>query len=375
AFTLVADLFPPAERARWQGLFVSVLSLALIVGPSIGGTITDHATWRWVFYVNLPLGTLALLLLGGWLPATVSARGTPYRGWAAVRRIDLAGVLTAAAATASLLLALTWGGTIYPWGSAQIVALLVAAGVLYLAFFIVERIVPEPLLPLDLFGNQVYTASVLLAFAGGMIVYAMIFYLPLFMQGVLGQSATTSGVSLAPLFIPVAVSAVIGGLLITKVGRYHVLAVAGALILLTGLFLLTRVDVTTAFLTATLNMIVIGIGIGILQPIYTVAGQNAIPLARLGAGTGAMNYVRAMGSLLGTAVLGAIVARSAPAAHAAILPLTARVSLAASLDQVFLVTFGVGIVALIITLFLKDVRLRRRGEGLQDAPSAGKSTV
>jgi EmrB/QacA subfamily drug resistance transporter len=322
AFTVVADLFPPAERARWQGVFVSVLSLALIIGPALGGAITDHATWRWVFYVNLPLGALALLFLADWLPATLSARSNGYRGWAAVRCIDVAGALLAAAATACLLLALTWGRATYSWGSAQVVGLLVAAAVLYLAFLITERVVREPLLPLDLLRNQVFAASARLALAGGMIAYAMIFYLPLFLQGVLGLSATSSGASLAPLFISIAISAVLGGQVIANGGRYHALravsrpAVIGALVLLFSLFLLTRMDMTTAFWTATLDMIVGGVGFGLLQPIYTVAGQNAIPLERLGAGTGAINYLRAMGSLVGTATLGAIVSHSAPSGQA-----------------------------------------------------------
>ena len=376
AFTLVADLFPPAERGRWQGIFVGVLSLALIVGPAIGGWITDHASWRWVFYVNLPVGALALLVLTVWLPSTLSVRSTSERGWAAVRRIDFAGALAAAAATICLLLALTWGGSTYPWGSALVVGLLSGALVLYLAFFIIERRVSEPLLPLDLFRNQVFTASSLLALAGGMIVYAMIFYLPLFTQGVLGQTATNSGASLAPLFLPVAVSAVIGGQVIAKVGRYHFLAVIGALILLVGLFLLVRMNTTTVLLTVTLNMIVVGLGIGVLQPIYTVAGQNAIPQERLGTGTGAMNYLRAMGSLLGTAVLGAIVTHSAQSSRSISLSLAARQALAMSLEHVFLVTFGMGIAVLVITLFLKDVRLRKRGEGMpaRNTKAATKSS-
>src|SRR5579862_2958112 len=291
AFTLVADLFPPAERGRWQGIFVSVLALALIVGPAIGGAITDHASWRWVFYVNIPVGALALLVLTLWLPSAISVRSMAYRGWAAVRRIDVTGALTAAAATVCLLLGLTWGGATYPWESPQVVGVLSAAGVLYLAFFIAEQFVKEPLLPLDLFRNQVFAASGLLALAGGMIVYAMIFYLPLFIQRVLGQTATTSGASLAPLFIPVAVSAVLGGQLIAKMGRYQFLAVIGAIILLAGMFLLTRMNTTTTLTMVSLNMIVIGLGIGVLQPIYTLAAQNAIPIQRMGTGTGAVNYL------------------------------------------------------------------------------------
>jgi MFS family permease len=211
----------------------------------------------------------------------------------------------------------------------------------------------------------VFVASSLLALALGMIIYAIIFYLPLFLQGVLGQTATNSGATLAPLFLPLAISAVIGGQMIARVGRYHFLAVIGALILVVGLFLLVRMDITTTILTVTVNMIVAGLGIGILQPIYTVAGQNAIPQERLGTGTGAMNYVRSKGSLLGTAVLGAMVTRSAQTAHAIRLSLAARQALVVNLEHVFLVTFGVGIGTLIITLFLKDVRLRKRGETTQ----------
>ena len=364
AFTLVADLFPPAERGRWQGIFVSVLALALIIGPATGGWITDHASWRWDFYVNLPIGVLALLVLTIWLPSTFSVRSMSYRGWAAVRRIDIVGALTAAAATVCLLLALTWGGAIYSWGSAQVVGLLSAAGVLYLAFFITERYVREPLLPLDLLRNQVFAASGLLALAGGMVIYAMIFYLPLFIQGVLGQSATTSGAGLTPLFIPIAISAIIGGQVIAKVGRYQFLAVIGALILLVGLFLLVRIDATTVLSTVTLDMIVVGLGIGVLQPIYTIAGQNAISQERLGAGTGALNYLRAMGSLIGTAVLGAMVSHVVTSGHSTNLPLAARQALAMSLEHVFLVTFGVGVAILVVTLFLKDMHLRKRGEGM-----------
>jgi EmrB/QacA subfamily drug resistance transporter len=363
-FTVVADLFPPAERGRWQGMLVSVLVLALIIGPAIGGAITDQASWRWVFYVNLPVGGLALLVLGVWLPSTLSVRSTAYHGWAAVRRIDVLGALTAAAATVCLLFGLTWGGKSYPWGSVQVEGILIAAAVLYLAFLMTERFVVEPLLPLDLFRNQVFAASGLLALSGGMIIYAMIFYLPLFIQGVLGQTATTSGALLAPLFIPVAISAIVGGQVIAKVGRYQFLAVIGALILLVGTFLLARMDMTTALGTVTLNMIVMGLGAGVLQPIYTVAGQNAIPPQRLGAGTGAMTYLRAMGSLVGTAVLGTIVTHSGISGRSTDLPPAARQALAMSLQQVFLVTLGVGVAILIITLFLKDVRLRKRGEGM-----------
>jgi EmrB/QacA subfamily drug resistance transporter len=360
-FTLVADLFPPAERGRWQGIFVGVAALASIIGPAIGGWITDHSSWRWVFYVNLPVGVLALVTLSIWLPSTISVRSALDQ-----RRIDFTGALTAAA-TVCLLLGLTWGGSTSSWDSAQVMGILIAAGVLYLAFLINERFVPEPLLPLDLFRNQVFAASGLLALALGMVVYAMIFYLPLFIQGVLGQSASNSGAGLTPFFIPVAISAAIGGQVIAKVGRYHFLAVIGALILLVGLFLLMRMDTTTALGAVTLNMIVVGLGIGILQPIYTLAGQNVIPPQRMGTGTGAITYLRAMGSLVGTAILGTVVTHSATSQHATNHSLMVRQALGVSIEHAFLVTSGVGVAILIVTLFLKDVQLRKRGEGIEES--------
>ncbi len=367
-FTLVADIFTPAERGRWQGVFVGVAVLSSIIGPAIGGWITDHTNWRWVFYVNLPAGLLALLVLTAWLPATISLRSTSSHGRPLIRRIDITGALIAAAATTCLLLGLTWGGSAYPWTSVPVLGILGAAAVLYLAFLINERFAVEPLLPLDLFRSQVFSASGLLGLALGMVIYAVIFYLPLFIQGVLGQSASNSGAGLTPFFIPLAISAVLGGQVIAKIGRYHILSILGALILLAGSFLLTRMDTTTGLTTVILNMVVVGVGIGILQPIYTLAGQNAIPMQRMGAGTGAITYLRAMGSLVGTAVLGAIVAQPGGGAHAAPLAHAARQTLAVSVGHAFLVTFGVCAAIVVVTLFLKDVPLRTRaGE-----PPAGK---
>ncbi|HEX9057756.1 MAG TPA: MFS transporter, partial [Ktedonobacterales bacterium] len=206
-FTLIGDIFPPAERARWQGLFTGVFALASVIGPAAGGWITDNTSWRWVFYVNLPVGIAAFLALLIWLPANISARSSRYRGRAALRRIDFPGALTAAGATVSLLLGLTWGGQIYDWNSPQVIGVLVAAGVLFIAFFIVERFAVEPLLPLDLFKNQVFAVGALLALGVGLALFAVAIYLPLFIQAVLGQTATNSGTVITPLTVTMAVGA------------------------------------------------------------------------------------------------------------------------------------------------------------------------
>jgi len=306
-FTLIGDIFPPAARARWQGLFAGVFALASVIGPALGGWITDNATWRWVFYVNLPVGAVALIALVVWLPMNISVRSTLYTGWAAVRRIDVAGALTAAGATVCLLLGLTWGGQTYPWGSAPVISVLAAAAVLFAAFFVIERFAVEPVLPLDLFRNQVFAAGSLLALLVGMALFAMAIYLPLFIQGALGQTATSSGAAITPLTVTMAIGAAICGIIIARVGRYQWLAILGALILTFGAFLMTRMTISTSLLEVTRDMIVVGVGLGMLQPVMTLAVQNAIPRHRLGVGTGAVSYLRAMGSTLGTAVLGTVV--------------------------------------------------------------------
>lgn len=305
-FTLIGDIFTPVERARWQGLFTGVFGLSSVVGPTLGGWITDNSSWRWIFYVNVPIGLVALVALVAWLPANISVRSTRFRGWAAVRRIDFAGALTAAAATTCLLLGLTWGGQTYPWSSPQVIGTLVAAGALYLAFAIIERFAVEPVLPLDMFRNQVFAAGALLALSVGAALFAVVFYLPLFIQGVLGQTATSSGAAITPLTVTMAICAVIGGLVVARVGRYQWLAIMGSLVLVGGIYLMTLMDVHTDILTVTRNMIVVGVGLGMVQPVMTLAVQNAIPRTRLGVGTGAVTYLRSLGSTLGLAVIGAV---------------------------------------------------------------------
>ncbi|MBF6589941.1 MAG: MFS transporter [Ktedonobacterales bacterium] len=310
-FTLVGDIFVPAERARWQGLFSGVFALASVVGPATGGWITDNTSWRWVFYVNLPLGALALLLLIFKLPTHISAPNRRYRGWAAIRRIDFAGVFTAAGATISLMLGLTWGGTTYAWNSPQVLGVLVGAAVLFAVFAIIEAFFAvEPILPLDLFKNQVFAAGALLSLTVGMALFAVVFYLPLFIQGVLGQTATSSGAVITPLTVTMAVGAIFVGQLIARIGRYQAICVVGALVLTFGVYLLSRMTVSVTLGVVTRNMIVVGLGLGMLMPVLTLAVQNAIPRSRLGVGTGAVTYLRSMGQMLGVALIGAVVSNS-----------------------------------------------------------------
>lgn len=317
-FTVVGDLFPPAERARWQGIFSAVYGFSSVVGPTLGGWLTDHGPllgnlvtdatrWRWVFYINLPVGIIALLALLIYMPTNLSLRGE-YRGWAAFRRVDFLGALMASAATICLLLGLTWGSdSTYAWNSPQIIGILVAAGVLYMLFMLVERFAREPLLPLDLFRNQVFAADTSVALFMGMILLPLVIYLPLFLQGVLGQSATNSGAVITPLTISLVVGAAISGQLIGRIGRYQVLTLIGVFLLSLGVFLMTRMTASTSSWEAGGYMIIAGLGMGMFFPVQTLAVQNAIPRSRMGVGTGVVTYLRALGQTLGVAVAGTVV--------------------------------------------------------------------
>ena len=310
-FTSIGDIFPPAERARWQGLFSGVFGLASVFGPTAGGYITDTWGWQWIFYINLPLGIIALILLFRYLPADISTRSAAGLGWAGVRRIDFWGAATAAGATVCLVFGLNWGGKReplgYAWNSPQVIGVLVTAAILFLVFLVIERYVAvEPILPLDLFKNPIFRAGSLLALMVGMALFALVLYLPLYIQGVLGYSPTNSGIVITPLTLALAIGAAAIGQVIARVGRYQWASILGACVLILGVFLLTRMTATTSLWEVSRNMIVVGAGLGMLQPVLTLAVQNAIPRARLGVGTGAVTYLRSMGQLLGVALVGAI---------------------------------------------------------------------
>src|SRR5579871_259192 len=402
--TIVADIFSPAERPRWQGLNIGVFTLASVIGPTTGGWITDHLGWRWVFYINVPLVPLALIALFLWMPAALSTRSTGYRGWAALRRIDALGAVSMAGATACLLLGLTWGGQMFPWSSPQVVGILIASGALFVVFFINERFAAEPILPLRLTRNQVFVAGALLSLTTNMALLAMVVYIPLFVQGVLGQSATSSGVVATPLTLAVMLTAVPIGFLVGKVGRYQWAVVLGCVILLVGALLMTTINPSISPVIVVRNMVVIGVGIGMALPVLSIAVQNAVPRSQLGAGTGAMSYLRSLGSTLGVAVIGTVLNNTVaselpkhlpPAASqlpAALLNAATnqqvlvnatyrqqvgshlppglldqlveatRQTLALGIEQAFWVAVGICALTVLVAFFLKDVPLRKRDQ-------------
>ncbi|HEX5498942.1 MAG TPA: MDR family MFS transporter, partial [Thermomicrobiales bacterium] len=295
AFAIIGDLFPPAERGKWQGVTSSVFGLASVVGPWLGGWLTDGPGWRWVFYVNIPVGLLAAAVLTFGLPAI---RGHVQPA------IDWFGAALIVASTVPLLLALSLGGSQFAWASPQIIGLFVLAIVMAVLFVFVENRVPEPIIDPALFRNRTFTISVVSMFLVGAGMFGAIMYVPLFMQGVIGASAANSGAVLTPMMLSLAVASTVGGQIISRSGRYKWAAVGGLATMTIGLFLQSQFGIDTTFTQALAAMIVIGVGIGLAMPTFTLAVQNAFPLDRIGTVTAAVQFFRSIGSTIGVAVMG-----------------------------------------------------------------------
>lgn len=307
-FTVVGDIFPPLERARWQGLFGAVYGLSSIIGPFLGGFLTDNLSWRSVFYVNLPVGFFALVGIVLFLPANISPRNATFSGWAAIRRIDLAGAVLAAGATISLLLGLTFAGQGSSWTSTEVVGWLAAGVVLVALFLIRESRAADPLLPLGLFRNQVFSSVAVLSLGVGAVILSLAYYLPLFLQGVLGESATNSGAVLTPLLIANVIAGSMSGFIVARSGKYQRLAISAAVVMNVGIFLLSQMTQSTSLTEAAVFMVITGLGFGIFFTIPTLAVQNAVPYTQMGVVTGTSRYLQQVGATLGIAVVGSVVA-------------------------------------------------------------------
>ena len=297
ALAIIGDIFPPSERGKWQGLFVAVFGFSSIVGPTLGGWITDNWGWRWVFYVNMPVGIIAILTAGFVLPKLVNRRK---------HIIDYLGSVFLIAGTVPLLLAFSWAGTQYDWGSWQIVGLFIFSAVMLITFFLIELRAPEPIISPRLFKNSIFLVSVIATFLVSAGMFGAILYIPLFVQGVLGNSATNSGVVLTPLMIGFIISSIVGGQLLSRTGRYKILAILGFIVAAVGMFLLSRMTVSTSEGEVVRNMIITGLGIGVMMSLFTIVVQNAFPYRQLGEVTAGITFFRSIGSTMGVAVMGAI---------------------------------------------------------------------
>ena len=306
AFAIIADLFPPRERAKFAGLFGATFGVASAIGPLLGGYFTDHGTvtmlghvvagWRWVFYLNLPVGFIALFMVAAKMPRLNHASRS---------RIDFLGAFLIILASVPLLLALTWGNQ-YGWTSARVVGLFTLFVVSTVAFIFVEQRVEDPIIHMELFKNRVFTWANIAGFFSSMSFLSALSFLPLFMQMGQGVAATTSGLSTLPLMIGLILASTLAGRLVTRLGKYKPFMIAGVGGLLIGTFLLSQMNVHTSRLDLALRMFVMGLGLGPLQSLFSLAVQNSVEMRQIGVVTSASQFFRQIGSTVGVAVFGAL---------------------------------------------------------------------
>lgn len=327
AFATIAELLPPAQRARMSGLFTGVFSLSTVVGPLIGGYLTDNLSWRAVFYASLPFGVIGLAVV--------------WRAFPDIRRprkrlpIDFAGAATVMLATVLLLLGLSWGGHQFAWISVPVLGMFAAAIVALGLFLWIETRAADPVVPLAMFRNNIVAISVFGAGAQSIGVFGASLFIPLFVQGVIGTSATVSGSIMAPLMLTMLVSSIVGGQWIARSGRCKPLLLAGLVVSATGMFLLSTLGADAQYTLIVLYMIVIGLGSGLTGPTLTIAAQNASKPGELGVVTALLQLARSMGNTLGTAVFGSVLTlRFLPEMHASVpAELTSRLD-AAGLEAI-----------------------------------------
>jgi EmrB/QacA subfamily drug resistance transporter len=360
---MVGMIVPPRDRGRYQGLIGSVFAAASIIGPLIGGFIVDNASWRWIFYVNLPVGGLALAVI------LVTMPRRPYRQ---EHSIDWLGAAVLGAGTTALLLGLVWGGRQYPWTSLEVIGSLAASVVLVAAFALIERRVPEPIIPFHLLRNPTVAASVACMALVGMAMFGTISYVPLFVQGVIGTSATSSGVVLTPLMLGAVITSFVSGQIVSRTGRYRPNTLVGPVVLGIGTLLLWRMGVGTTNGVAARNMVIAGIGLGMMMQIFVLSVQNSVGRSAMGTATALTQFSRSIGATLGVTIMGVIINQGLPsriqtegvAIHR--LPEAGRLALANALHPAFLSAAVVcGLVFVISLLWVREVPLRR---GLEDAP-------
>jgi EmrB/QacA subfamily drug resistance transporter len=297
AQAIVGDIVSPRERGRYVGLFGAVFGVASIVGPLLGGVFVDDLTWRWIFYINVPIGVVALIVVASQVPGKLSR---------VHHSIDYVGTAVLALAATSFILLTSLGGTTYAWGSAPIWILGVSGVVLVGVFVLVERKAREPVLPLHLFRQRAFSVTSVVGFIIGFAMFGAITYLPAFFQVVRGVSPTLSGVQLLPLMAGLLVVSIGSGQIISKTGRYRFWPIAGAGATTLGLYLLSRMGVGTSTVLDSLYMLVLGMGIGGVMQVLVIIVQNAVPHSELGVATSGATFFRSIGGSFGTAIFGAI---------------------------------------------------------------------
>ncbi|HET7481776.1 MAG TPA: MDR family MFS transporter [Actinomycetota bacterium] len=376
AQAIIGDLVAPRDRGKYQGYLGAVFAFASVVGPLLGGFFVDHLSWRWVFYINVPVGAAALLITGAVLKM-------PFRR--IQHAIDYVGAALVGAGATCLLLVTVWGGSLYPWGSTQIIGLAVAGVVLIATFIWHEGRAAEPIIPLRLWKDRVFSVASGLEFLVGFAMFGGIIYLPLWLQTVGGASAQNSGLLILPLMLGLMTSSITSGRLITRTGRYKVFPVTGTAIIAVGLFLLSTMHEGTSRWQSSAYMVVLGLGIGMIIQVMVLAVQNSVPHRDLGTATATETFTRSMGGSFGVAVFGAILTNrltynlghllpqgarnldigqitGSPAAIRALPPAVSSAvieALARSIHVVFLAAVPLALLAFVVTWLLPEKPLRK----------------
>jgi EmrB/QacA subfamily drug resistance transporter len=364
---VVGDIVPPRERGRYQGYFGAVFGVSTVVGPLLGGFIVDHFSWRWIFYVNLPVGLLALGVIAvAFQPHAATTR----------RRIDYLGAALLAGSLSAIVLFTSLGGTTYAWGSTPMIVL-AAVGIAGLgAFVLAERRAAEPILPLELFRNRVFTVSSAVGFIAGLALFGAVSYMPLYLQNVKGHSPTDSGLLLTPMMAGALITSIASGQLISRTGRYKAFPIAGTALITTAFVLLSRLQVDTATVVVGAYLLVLGLGLGLTMQVLVLAAQNSVDYEQLGVATSGSTLFRQIGGSLGVAAFGAIFSNrlaanlpsslhfkgaASPSAVAKLPPAVHAVYVRAvteALQPVFLAAAGVAAVGFVLSWLLQEVPLR-----------------
>jgi EmrB/QacA subfamily drug resistance transporter len=390
AFAIVGDVIPPRQRGRYQGYFGAVFGISSVVGPLAGGFAVDSLSWRYIFYINLPLGIAALGVTNRVLRLPPRKRQVLIDWW---------GALLLVAGVSCILLGTQSGGTDYPWGSWPIVGLFSLGALILAGFAIREAMAPEPILPLELFRMQIFTVANIISFVSGVAMFGALAFLPQYLQLVHGVSATESGLLLLPLLIGLLVMSISSGLYISRTGRYRWFPLAGTIGVTAGLVLLAHLGAHTSLTVVSLDILVFGCGLGLFMQVLTLIVQNAVPMKQMGVATSSVTFFRSMGGAIGASALGAVLtARLAtefqrllpPAALAgggnkvaqlvqspAVLDALKRTNpvlhegiiqaYSHSIDTLFLVAVPVSILSVIAALFIKQVQLRVSNTQAQQA--------